>query len=422
MGNRPLSGDRPRLLLLIPELLTGGAARVARNQADALSAHFEVDEAVFTEAFGMDFAGANKIFSLDQDPPRGVFRPVSNLVKRARRLRKLKRDQLTDLTISHLDGAHRVSILSGGRDAKVLVVHGSLLHDESLRGARGFITRRLLVPLLYNRADRVVTVSRDLIDELVGLGVEPAKISAISNVIDVEAIEASAQAPLPEQERALFGSGPVLLSTGRLHPQKNPLRLLELFAALSRKRKARLVMIGDGPLRDQAVELSERLGLETYAAWRDQPLEPGHRVYFLGSRANPFPYVAAADLFLMPSLWEGFPLGLCEALACGVPAISADCPTGPREILAPATRGSQIREPELAEFGMLMPLLKGSANMEVWVRGITRLIDDPVERSRLSGAGKNRVRDFSAERIMPQWIQLLNALLADRERLPVAWS
>ena len=409
---------KSRLLLLIPELQLGGAARVVRDHADALASHFTLQEVVFDNVHSMDFAGEREVLGLDRRRARGPLRPFTNLARRALRLRQIKRARSTEITISHLDGAHRVSILSGGRDAKILVIHGTLSHDKSLRGTKGLVARRLLIPFLYNCADRLVVVSRDLIDELVSLGIAREKITTINNMLDIGAVGASACEPLPEAEQAIFRGAPTLVTVSRLHEAKNPLRLLDVFAGLVRLRRARLALIGDGPLDEAAIAKAESLGLRTFVAGRRDRLEMDHDVYFIGRRTNPFPYLKSADLFLLPSLWEGFPLALCEALACGAPTIAADCPTGPREILAPATRRPDrpIQRPEYGEFGVLMPQLDNSKSAGIWVQTLDKLLGDETLRAQFSRAGMRRAQDFSTEHILPQWLKLIGEVLGARDQ------
>ncbi len=116
--------------------------------------------------------------------------------------------------------------------------------------------------------------------------------------------------------------GARLLAVGRLHLLKGLSILLEALALLvhQHQRKASLLLVGQGPeeasLRAQAIQLNI-----------------ADRVGFCGFQANPGPYYQAADLFVLPSLTEGFPNCLLEALALRTPVIAADCPTGPREML-----------------------------------------------------------------------------------------
>jgi glycosyltransferase involved in cell wall biosynthesis len=287
-------------------------------------------------------------------------------------------------------------------------------------GPKDWLRKRVLIPRLYNRADRIVTVSRDVGPELVSLGIELRKIHTINNFFEAHAIASAAAEALPPEELKIFDDAPVLVTAARLHAQKNPLAMLDVMAALRRLRPARLVWVGDGPMHEAVVERAQELGLALWDAGNGAPPAEAADVYLVGNRVNPFPCIARSKLFVLPSLWEGFPMALCEAMACGVPVVSADCATGPREILAPASGmpDQPIKEAEMGDFGLLMPLLRTGNSYQsaiaAWAETLSRLLDDPAERNRLAAAGRRRVEDFTPEKIVPQWLDLIGELLGDR--------
>lgn len=417
----PTPPRRPRLLMLITELQMGGAARVFRDHVRAFAPYFEIHEMVFDQADGLDFGGEHPPISLDRGKRgRGPLRPLINLVGRVRRLRRIKRELGIDLCISHLEGAHFVDLLSKQGEKTLLCVHGSILHSELASGPKDWLRKRVLIPRLYNRADRIVTVSRDVRPELVSLGIAPQKIQTINNFFEAEAIGAAAAQALPPEELKIFDDASVLVSAARLHPQKNPLAMLDVMVELRRSRPARLAWIGDGPMREALTGRAQELGLALWDAETGVPPSEAADVYLLGNRVNPFPYIARARLLVLPSLWEGFPMALCEAMACGVPVVSADCATGPREILAPASAIPEqpIGQAEMGDFGLLMPLLRPGGGypsaVRAWAATLAGLLDDPAERNRLAAAARRRVEDFTPDKIVPQWLELVGDLLGDR--------
>lgn len=418
MTEAPDQPRKPRLLMLITELQMGGAARVFRDHARALAPTFDIHEVVFDEADGLDFGGEHPPISLDQGKrASGPLRPFINLIRRVRRLRRIKRELGIDLSISHLEGAHFVDQLSKTGEKSIVCVHGSIFHGRLTSGPMDWFRKRVLVPRLYNRADRVVTVSRDIAPELVSLGVAKDKIRTINNFFDVEKIMAAAAEPLDSSDQSIFDHHPVLLASGRLQPQKNPLAILDVIAALRRTRPARLVWVGDGPLRNAMVERSGELGLALWDAQSGAVMPRDAEVCLLGNRTNPFQYIARATVFVLPSVWEGFPLVLCESMICGLPVVATDCSTGPREILAPATRRpvAPIQAAERGEHGILMPLLHVPETyaraVDVWAETLHRLLDDATERQRLGASARRRMQDFTADKIVPQWLDLIAEVL-----------
>ncbi len=132
-----------------------------------------------------------------------------------------------------------------------------------------------------------------------------------------------------------FGDGglPVVLGAGRLVQQKDFGLLIDAFHHMQGEHPSRLVILGEGPMRRELEERLRRLGLED-------------RVSMPGLVTNPFAYMSRAALFVMSSRHEGFGNVLVEAMACGCPAVSTDCPAGPAEILEDPELLSPVGDPE----------------------------------------------------------------------------
>jgi glycosyltransferase involved in cell wall biosynthesis len=404
---------RLRLSMLVCELSMGGAARVVRDHAEAFASFADVTEIVFDRADGVDFAGG-EVVSLDVKGGRTVIDKIAALGRRVRAYSRYKKSSNPQVSISHLEGAHLVDLLSPGPSKRVLVVHGSIDGNNDIRGFSGWLRRTVVIPTLYRRADAIVAVSGEIADELRVKGLARAR--TINNFFRIDAIEARSREPLSPNERALFGGRETLVTAGRLADQKKQAALLDMVARLKRDRPVSLFILGDGPLRDDLLGHARRLGVTVWTAWDGGEMRPGLDVYFMGARANPFPLIRASDLFLFPSGWEGFPLALCEAMVCETAVLSTDCPTGPREILAPhsGVPGDAIMLPEPAPFGMLMPFAhlpeSKDAAIDHWAQTVKTLLDDPDRRRAFAIAARKRVGDFSREAIVPQWRALFEEL------------
>ncbi len=125
--------------------------------------------------------------------------------------------------------------------------------------------------------------------------------------------------------------GARIMTVGRLKRVKNHALLIRAFAKVSEIQPARLMIVGDGELRDELEALIAELGL-------------GGKVVLPGFVNDPTPLYRSADLFVLSSNYEGFGNVIVEAMACGVPVVSTDCPAGPSEIL------------ENGRFGTLVPV------------------------------------------------------------------
>ena len=179
----------------------------------------------------------------------------------------------------------------------------------------------------YAAADAVVAVSDGVADDLAALAQLPrGRVRTIHNpVVGPDLARLAAETVEHPWFRA--GGPPVVLSVGRLTVQKDHPTLLRAFARLRATRPARLVLLGGAARPERTAEWLA--GLRGLAA----SLGVAGDVDLPGFVANPYPYMARSALFVLSSAWEGFANVLVEAMACGCPVVSTDCPSGPAEIL-----------------------------------------------------------------------------------------
>ena len=176
------------------------------------------------------------------------------------------------------------------------------------------------IRLLLPSAERIVAVSTGVAEDLERCVPRIAgRVRVIPNPVPHDDIAAmAAEAP----GHPWFGDPgvPVVLSAGRLVGQKDFATLIRAFAGVAKARPARLVILGEGPERNALAGLARELGL-------------AGRVALPGFVANPFAWMARARVFAVSSIYEGLSMVLVEAMACGTPVVSTDCPYGPREVL-----------------------------------------------------------------------------------------
>lgn len=177
-----------------------------------------------------------------------------------------------------------------------------------------------LIPHVYPWANGIVALSEGVAHELSEhFRIARATIDVIPNPVSFEEIERLARAPL-NHPWLRPGEPPVVLGVGRFVHQKDFGTLLTAFAVLRRTEAARLVLLGDGPLRSQLERQVLKLGIA-----KDVSM-PGFVV-------NPFAWMRRARVMAQSSLWEGFGNTIAEALVCGTRVVATDCPHGPSEIL-----------------------------------------------------------------------------------------
>ena len=168
----------------------------------------------------------------------------------------------------------------------------------------------------YRGFDAVICQSRDVQEDLINQFAVPLKKTAlIHNPVDLARIRQLAAIPLPVNDQGQVR----LVSMGRLSHQKGFDMLIDALALCGRPT-LRLTILGEGPLRK---ELEQRAIAKGVA----------HQVEFAGFQKNPYPFLAAADAFVLSSRYEGLPNVILEALACGTPVIALPAAGGVREIL-----------------------------------------------------------------------------------------
>lgn len=402
---------RLRVLLLITNLGKGGAQRVFHDHALAFSSTHDVEEAVFDNGHDHRIYDTGlPLHDLQRNDWLSKLGPLGRLFSRVITLRRLVDERRFDVVVSHLDGANWVNVLSGTSAKKIAVVHGSVLYDQGQSRWRKWFRLHVIPRVIYDRATATVAVSQGVGDELreaCGL----YNVSVIKNFFELQRIRDLAQDLLPEGERQVFASGDTLVTSGRLTPGKRQSALLKMKALLkARGTNCRLVVLGDGESRAELLEEARQLGLNVFDVWNtDIDLSANFDVYFLGYVANPYRYLARSTLFVFPSAWEGFPLALCEAMIAGVPVLSADCPTGPREILAPGTVRDtyDLRKAELAENGVLLPLVESPQDLDVWVDTVERLLADAGLREQLNEHAAQAVKAMDRDAVVGQWLKLI---------------
>ncbi len=237
-------------------------------------------------------------------------------------LRYLRRE-CPDALVSTLPHANAIALIAKKLFAEQLRVVARREINFQMEYANADFKYRLtlqLERLLLPFADAVVAVSDGVADDLKR---GAPNISHLVQVIYNPVVwpDHAERAGQPV-EHPWFGDPamPVILAAGRLAAQKGYPTLLMAFAELVKSRPCRLVVLGEGPERQDLIALARNL-------------EIAHAVDFPGFQINPFAFMAKASAFVLSSVYEGLPTVLIEAMACGTPAISTDCPSGPREIL-----------------------------------------------------------------------------------------
>jgi glycosyltransferase involved in cell wall biosynthesis len=402
-AGQPL-GRPKRVLLLLSSLHGGGAERVAVHLMSRL------DPTRFDMKMGLLRAAGPYMGQVDMErvlvapdgeahfnydgPNSAQFtagKVIGGAVRAPLAFRRMIRETRADVVMSFLKGTNLLAriALAGmvrGRP-KWIAREGnnvlSVIEEESPNrlvawGSLG-ITRRA-----YRAADVVLANSTDMQTGLIeDLCLEPDRVRMINNPIAIDTIQSQLDDSLPGAPNR-----PFILTAGRLEYQKAHDVMIRAFAKSGLWRTHALVILGKG---------SRLAALHTLAA----KLGVGEYVRFIGFVANPYAWMARAELFLLSSRWEGFPTVAAEALAAGAPLVLSDCPFGPRDVIEPGVSGE------------LVPVDDVDALADM----LARLIADPARRAAMAKAGAERVKQFDIAPMIEQYGALFEELALRKARV-----
>lgn len=365
---------RPDIALFLPTLYSGGAERVQINLAKYfLDCGLKVD-LVVCKYFG----------SLKDKVPSGVrlvsldaSKVMFSLPAYLRYLRIAR----PPVVLSSVENANIISCLgkmfSPHRHRLVVRLDNSLSEPGLLPMQMHRWPVMAAIVSTFHVADAFVAVSRGLkaqLRQLPGLGKKP--IHHIYNPIIGKEFAALAAAA-PELPPSINPGDAFVLAVGRLHKQKGYGHLLSAFARVVERRPSHLVILGEGDDRDELQALADSLGITPY-------------VHLLGYRPNALSYMREASVFALSSHAEGFGNVIVEALACGTPVVSTDCPHGPREILADG------------RYGTLVPV----GDVDALANAIAANLDRP--KPAMSNELKQHLQLFSIDAIGRQYLEELD--------------
>jgi len=388
-----------KIVTLITRLIRGGAQRIALETAAELTrrgheAPLWCGPETGPEGSLREEAEARGVRVRLFPHLRRAVDPVHDL-RAFLELRRALRKERPDWLHTHSSKAGilgREAGVAAGVPGLAHTVHGWGFTPQSpplIRALFVALERREAARCARGADRRLVFVARSDREEGVRLGILPAGAGiVIPPGIDLEPYrDAAALAGARARRRADCGwdEGHLVGGfLGRLSPQKDPATLLETAALLADELpRLRWLVVGDGPL---APVLRARVAADARL---------GQRISFRGLQAEASPWLAAMDFLLLPSLWEGTPLTVMEAMAAGTPLVASDLP-GVRELLAPAS------DP--------LGLLAAPGDAASFAASVRTLIGEPAQARRRAGSARLRALEgFGRERMLERIVALYEA-------------
>ncbi|ELS03856.1 glycosyltransferase [Xenococcus sp. PCC 7305] len=361
-----------RITIVINSLSGGGAERAAVLLAEGLVTRdhqvslvtifpestdfYQLSEQVTRVPLGIDGKSSNPIAA------------ISNNLNRLRILRKSINSLEPDLVISYLYKTNVLTLLALiGSKCPVIVSEQN--HPQSTKVSPVWNQLRSWV---YPLASKVVSTSKGV--DAYFDWMPPAKREVIYNPLAVTSQTAEDVAIPPE----FNPEKQWLIAMGRLTEQKAFDVLLQAFARIAQQYSNwQLLILGEGELRGELEQLKTELGL-------------GQQVVMPGLIANPFPLLRRGQLFVLSSRYEGFGNVIIEAMACGLPVISTDCPSGPSEII----------QDDIS--GLLVPV----TNVDALAQAMATLMSRPDKRQQFIEKAQQGLGRFELQNILDRWEEL----------------
>lgn len=389
-----------QIAFLIPTLDAGGSERAVSNLSLSLNRKkYDISIIVF-DGTNIKYQYFGNLIDLKIPASRHLLSKLFGFIKRYFKLKKIKKVNQFDYVISFLSTPNILNILTNTKNTRNIV---SIRNYDSLKKkSLLYIAIKFVELNLYKKAYKIVAVTELIKRDLNKKKAVYKKTIVINNGFDISSIKKKSQQKIEENYLSVF-SKPNVITIGRLTYQKGQWLLIEATRRIVKViPDFQLVIIGKGELKSKLMIQIDEYKLRKNVTIIDHVL-------------NPFKFISKSNMFVLSSLYEGFPNVLIEAMACGVPVISTDCLTGPREILAPNYIGKNIIDYEnIGEFGYLIDRPIQSIDIdknEYLIRNLSnKIISILISNKFYTNTNKTQYRaeDFNILKIIKLWEKILD--------------
>ncbi|WP_158568155.1 MULTISPECIES: glycosyltransferase [Coprobacillaceae] len=379
--------------LLITKLNGGGAERTAANLSCLFDEYGEEVYLITFDGSDITYPYKGNLIDLSLGINKNIFDAIKKNIKRIISVKKIKKKYNLDVCISFLDTPNLVNVLSGGKCKKIVSIRNYLSLEKP-----SFI-RKKLIKFASIKADKTVCISKNVeYDMRDFFKIKEEKLCTIYNPVDIEKLLAMEEDYIFDEDFHHYFN---IVTMGRLTYQKGQWNLIYAMKdIIERHHNVRLYILGDGELKNELKELVAKLKLDDH-------------VFFLGFISNAHKFLRECDLFVLTSLFEGLGNVILEAMALGLPVISSDCKSGPREIIAPNSNITSVCESmEIGEYGILVnQFSKDKSNVDNNLFYLKEAIEmiylDQNLKVKYIKKSRMRANDFSKEKVYNEWMTLI---------------
>ena len=402
--------EKKKVGLLIPLLSKGGAGRAVSRISKLLISKYDL-YIVLYEASNIEYEFEGTLVDLHVGSEEELsIKKVFRQFKRLFAVKQIKKKLKLDVMISFLDIANICNIITKTDKCKVIVsVRGSIRLNRESTKLEYF--KKKILKRIYKKADSIISVSKQIEALLINeIHIPPTKVSVIYNPISFEEVYRKIDKLVFDEFIKFIKNKKVLTSAGELIYIKGQYNIIKaLYRVLKDEDDVVLVIMGDGPLKEQLMQLVDDLDLES-------------SVFFTGYYENVFSIFKHSDLYILSSISEGFPNVLIEAMACGLPVIATDCESGPREILYDTPDFNMIiQDVTAADYGLVIPKVSenidwNSRHIDKSQESLAKAISLLLSNKKLYDTYKNksleRAKFFSSEKCKEGYFRTIEKVLS----------
>lgn len=368
---------KKNLAVLIYSLSGGGAERVVSILLKELKDDYSITLFLMNDKIVYNIPEDIKIVYLEKsNNEENSFYKIFKIPFLSFKYKQLCNENSIDISLSFMYRPNFINVFSKclGNKSKVLISERNTASMTYSGNKLSSFIGRFLVKRLYSKADLIIPNSIGNAEDLINnFNINQKKIRIVNNPINIELIDSLAKEEVSDMSFDKF----TFISVARLEKHKNHDITIRAYSKIANEDN-QLLILGIGDEMQYLQELIDSLNLNK-------------SVKLLGFRKNPYKYLSKSNCFILSSSREGFPNVLIEALACGLPVISSDCKSGPREIL------------NSEEFGLLYPV----GEIETLVKKMKYFLYEAKDIENIKNKSIERVKEFDTKKIIKKFSEVI---------------
>jgi len=394
------------VLILTNSLGYGGAERVISLIYPKLSEKYNMHLALLTRTEIINPVEGDVIL-LGSEEKKNRFSYAFELVSKIREIKRIIKREKIDIVMSFLPVPDLLNIIFCGKAKRIINIRVKL--DDGINDGLSSKLKYYLKKSLYKKAEGSVVVSEEIKNDMISIfHMKDSLIDVIYNPYLLDEMKRKSRETVSKDIEDIFDNNRVVVAVGRLVRAKGFQYLIPAFKkAFYDEDNVKLLILGEGDYREHLSTIINDSGLQD-------------KVILVGGVKNPYKYLKNASMFVLSSMSEGFPNALVEAMCLGIPVVSTDCKSGPREILYENPDMShKCQSMEQADYGTLVPDFcedeDNSERINVLADAMGWLMQDEAKRAYYSQKALERAQYFTLDKCIDKYYKVIDKYLADEK-------